>query len=189
MPLKIERVADRRVRGEESLSRSRRYNQTACVMTSPGKRWRLKRRRVIVELYRPEVALAETIAHWPDSTPARGGRLFAAPEVLCDLRPELDHPATDSLVTYVDPALRQHLLYVAEAEGEADLSDGSVRASSFTRCQPIGRCPPQPAGVRRNLSPAQGLICTRARPAVQSQLSLRAQDQVRPPHSQRCCAT
>ena len=42
-------------------------------------------------------------------------------KLLCDLRPELDGPATHGLVADADPALRQQLLDITKAQGETEV--------------------------------------------------------------------
>ena len=52
---------------------------------------------------------------------ARGGGWPFCGQVCSDLRPELDRPAPDRLVADVDPAFREQLLDIAQAEGESKI--------------------------------------------------------------------
>src|SRR6266849_2814540 len=65
-----------------------------------------------------------------------------APEVARDSRSKLQHPSTDGLVTDLQPALRQQILDITEAQGEAQVEPDRVADHNWRKAV---------AGVRHRL--------------------------------------
>src|SRR5947208_6578878 len=65
-----------------------------------------------------------------------------APEIARDSRSKLQHPSTDGLVTYLQPALRQQILDITVAQGEAQVEPDRVPDHNWRKAV---------AGVRHRL--------------------------------------
>jgi hypothetical protein len=71
--------------------------------------------------------------------PSRVGFGSAFAQVRCDHRPEMVHPAPDGLIGNQDPAFRQQILDVAEAQREPNIEPCTRRSNSRPRSGGITR--------------------------------------------------
>jgi hypothetical protein len=74
------------------------------------------------EIHAPGTNLAD---HQVEAPPRRRRRLFP-PQILGDLRSELDRPAANGLVAHLDPAMGEQFLDVPKAHREAEIEPDGV---------------------------------------------------------------